>query len=432
MALERWTGGDLPLVAGVSADGRRLVDENGSPLLVLADTVWTMSGVYTAEQLGKYFSERQAQGFNAVQTSALPFHIDGSGNRVDGCIDGQQAFVDGDITRWDEGYWTRLDTLLDEASKRGFSVLLGAMGPLLAYGIGDPAESREFGRMLGDRYGGRPGIIWLFGVDYASSEWDLLDPSLLECLDGLRDAGADQPATVQYHNNSSLSVDNARWGGRVEVQAAYTYAPTYAVVRKGYELAEGPVALVESNFEDENNTAGPDTTSETIRRQVLWTYTSGGAYAAYGRRDVWQSRGDFLDALGSTAVAQLGLIRARVETLDWSAWVPDLAGEVLVDGSGEDVRSGSQLDGTADMLESDFATCAATPDRSQVVVYLPTARPVRLDLGDSEVHAVWWDPTTGAESGVRPDDSGWFEPPEGRHSDDATDWLLVVDRVAAG
>ncbi|GAA1988023.1 hypothetical protein GCM10009718_26970 [Isoptericola halotolerans] len=425
-AVDRWTQKPGALVAGVSADGRALVDDDGDPVLVLADTVWSMTGVYTSAEVATYFATRREQGFNGVQISSLPFHIDGE-NRVEGCVDGQQAFVDGDVTRFDEGYWRRLDEVLETAAAHGTTVLLGAMGPLVAYGIGDLDQCHEFGRLLGERYGGRPGIIWLFGVDYGSDLWDDLDPHLLACLDGIRAAGDEHPATIQYHNNSSLSSDNPRWVGRTDVEAAYSYAPTYAVVRKGYELAAGPVVLVESNYEDENNTQGPDTTDESIRRQALWTYTSGGVYVAYGRRDVWSSQGDYLDALTSTAVTQLGMIRARLETLDWPALVPDLDGSVLVEGAGEDVQHGSQLDGTADVLESDLATCAAAPDGSLTVVYVPSARPVRLAPGFATGAAQWWDPTTGESHEARLDGSGMYVPPDDRHADRATDWLLVVE-----
>ncbi|MGW8567294.1 apiosidase-like domain-containing protein [Isoptericola sp. NPDC055881] len=424
-AVQRWAAASGAVVHSVSPDRRHLVDEQGTPVLVLADTVWTMPAVYDEKQLARYFRTRRSQGFNGLQTSALPFHIDGD-NRVDGCADGQQAFLDGDITRWDEGYWQRLDRVLQAASAHGTSVVLGAMGPLVSYGLDDLDQCRGYGRLLGERYGDAPGIVWLFGVDYARADWDRLDPLLLACLDGIRDAGDAHPATVQFHNDASLSADNPRWRGRADVQAAYTYAPADEVVSQGYALDQGPVVLAETNFEDENNTGGPATTPASIRRQALWTLTSGGVQVAYGRKSVWRSQGDFLGDLESSSVAQLGLVRARFEALDWAKLVPDLAGAVLLAGAGAAATQGSQLDGTADPLESDHATCAADPDGALAVVYVPSAREVRLaapyDVGAGE----WWDPSTGETHEAGRATDGTFAPPDRTHADGQSDWLLVV------
>ena len=67
-----------------------------------------------------------------------------------------------------------------------------------------------------------------------------------------------------------------------------------------------PVLLGEANYEGENNIPdSPPTTNETLRRQVLWSLTSGAAGDFYGSAD-WQflpGWEDRLDRPGLTEVS---------------------------------------------------------------------------------------------------------------------------------
>ena len=48
-----------------------------------------------------------------------------------------------------------------------------------------------------------------------------------------------------------------------------------------------PVFMVEANYEFENNTEGPTTTDETLRRQEYWTMLSGATGQLYGNGYTW-------------------------------------------------------------------------------------------------------------------------------------------------
>jgi len=415
----------------VSADGRHILDEDGLPLLGLADTVWTMPATYSHDEQRRYFETRAEQGFTALHVAAWPFHFRGD-DLVEACTDGVQPFVGGDITRWDETYWSRFDALLDLAAQHGITAYVGLMTTGFSLDLA-PGRARRYGELLGARYSGRPNVVWLFGVDYAQQEWAGTDPSFLACLDGLRAAGDRHLATIQLANDDSTSSDNPAWDGRVDLQAAYTYRSTDTVLRNAWRLGAGPVILVESNYEDENNEGGPPTTDATIRRQALWTFTSGGVHVAYGKRSVWRSEDLTVAGLRTTAAEQSARVLAKMSSLEWHRLVPDVEGQVLVHGAGEQTSRGTQRGGFAAPLESDHATCAADPEHDLVVAYLPSARPVAVTLGTlgsaNPPEVEWWDPTTGASTaGV------WAEtltPPAETHEGGHTDWLLVITRRAA-
>lgn len=73
-----------------------------------------------------------------------------------------------------------------------------------------------------------------------------------------------------------------------------------------------PAVLGESNYERENNQpASPPTTDETLRRQVLWSLTSGVAGEFRGSHD-WKFNPGREKRLSTTGVAQVTRLRELV------------------------------------------------------------------------------------------------------------------------
>ncbi|MFC8597451.1 DUF4038 domain-containing protein [Isoptericola sp. NPDC057191] len=419
------TAGGPPVVVGVSDDRRTLVDQHGDPVLLHAETAWAMMQSLTPDQIDAHLEHRAEQGFNGVLITPLPWiGKEGEDRRTP---DGLEPF-DGDASRLDPDYWRRLDQVLETARRVGITVFLapGAAEPgFEAAGLDyDADKAHELGEAMGARYARTPGIVWLMGVDYRPEEWDAYDPQLLGFVDGLRDGGATQPVTVQYYNGDSTSWDNPRWRGVYDLEAAYTYRPAYGPVRTAYDRHTAPVMLIESNFEEENNEGGPETTDESLRRQVLWTYTSGGIGAAYGHRAIWPFLPDWQEHVDTRAVAQLGRLHELVASLAWWRLVPDDA--LIVQGAGEEVTTGTQNGGFADVLESDHATAAISPDGDLALVYVPTARTVVLDTTRFArgAQARWVDPASGRSTRV-PLTTRMTTP--GPNAEGDGDWLLVVE-----
>jgi hypothetical protein len=78
----------------------------------------------------------------------------------------------------------------------------------------------------------------------------------------------------------------------------------------------------------------------------------------------------------------------------------------------------------------DYLTAAAAPDGTLLIAYMPTERPVTVDmsrLSRGLAHAWWYNPRTGdaASIGVYPTAGRRSFTPPG-----AGDWVLVVDDAA--
>ncbi|WP_157257355.1 DUF4038 domain-containing protein [Oerskovia sp. Root918] len=421
-----WSRDGLPIVAG--ADGQHLVDQRGDPLLVHAETIWAAMQSLDGDEFAAHMARRHAQGFNAVLMTPVPWiGLDGESMAT---VDGQRPFEDDGVT-FAEEYWAELDRRLAVARDNGITVFLAASG------VGVAAEQKgrawgadqasAMGRAIGERYAATPGIVWLMGVDYRPEDWERYDAEMLAFVDGLRAGGDEHLVTVQYYNTDSTSYDNPAWRGVYQLEAAYTYRPSYGPVLTAYERGIAPVMLIEANFESENNEGGPPTTDETLRRQMLWTYTSGGTGAAYGHRSVWQFSDDWQSVTDTPAVEQLQLIHAQFSSIRWWDLVPDADDALLVEGGGEATTRGTQDGGFADVLESDRATSARSAAGDLAVVYVPTARRLSLDLSlvPEVTRARWFDPTSGAlvEVALTAD----MTPPGANAAGDG-DWLLLLDR----
>ena len=418
--------GEGRLVAGASDDGRHLVDAQGQPLLVRAETVWAVMQALTVEEVTEHLQLRAAQGFNAILMSPYPWigREDDPGQTPDGL----RPF-DGSVASLNEAYWSRLDAVLEVARSLGITVFLAPDGRGTEFENNgyayDEDIAGDLGAALGARYGDTPGIVWLMGVDYDQDEWDADDPTVLAFVDGLRRGGDTHLVTIQLFNTSTSS-DSPRWRSVTQIEAVYTYRPTYAAVLAAYARNAGPAILVEANFENENNEGGPLTTDETLRRQTYWTLTSGGVGVTYGELHLWKFRPGWQDARETTAVDELGVAFDVVGGTRWWDLVPDADGAFLTDGRGEDTTAGTQEGGFADVLESDRATAAITADGTLAMVYVPSSRTIAVDASALApgVQAAWVDPTTGAT--VATDPTGPMATP-GTNAGGDEDWLLLIE-----
>jgi hypothetical protein len=108
--------------------------------------------------------------------------------------------------------------------------------------------------------------------------------------------------------------------------------------------------------------------------------------------------------------------------------VPDQAHTVLTAGYGSLTGTGS----------SDYVPTEVALNGSFLLAYIPTSRTVTVDLtklAGTQVHAQWYDPTTGAYTEIgtlAKTSNATFTTPSQAHADGAQDWILVLDAVTSG
>ena len=265
--------------------------------------------------------------------------------------------------------------------------------------------------------------------------------------------------TVELNYSTSGSLEDQSWAPLIELNAAYTYFPTYAQVLTEYNRSNfKPVFMVEANYEFEHNSGTDGGSTQNLRRQEYWTMLSGATGQLYGSAYTWQLQKGWKSNLDTPGVVQLSYMKSLFASKRWYDLVPDqthtvvisgydgfscLVGKVLADvGKHPNFILGflvriRKYSAVGSITTSTCATTARTSDGSSVIAYLPTIRTITVDMSKlaSKATARWYDPTNGTYADI--DGSPFantgnrrFTPPGNNSSGDG-DWVLVLEASAA-
>jgi hypothetical protein len=431
--------GATPFPASVSPNHRYLLDQTGNPDLLVGDSPWSLSSNLSTADMDHYFADRQAKGFNAAVVGML---VDSNlaGRNDLSTFDGVYPFTSGtgtssDLATPNPNYWSRMDTMVRLAQNHGITLMLdpvetGALLPLLRRN--GTAKDFNYGAFLGSRYKNAPNVMWMSGNDYGGYRggqeaiWAANDQYVTAVARGIRSTDPGHIQTVELNGLVSTSFDNVSWPPLINLNAAYTYYPTYDEVLKAFNAPNpDPVFMVEANYEFENNTGGPATTNETLRRQEYWTMTSGATGQLYGNHYTWTLPSNWKTRLDTKAVDELGYMAHLFRSVAWYNLIPDESHTLLIGGYGTCTTRG-------DVLQSNYATAASTDDGSLAVVYSPsrTTMTIELDKFRGPVTARWYDPTSGTYTSISGSPfastgSHQFRP-DSNNSAGKGDWVLVL------
>jgi len=415
---------------GISANRRYLVDQHKRPYLLVGDSPQALTVNVSVADAARYMANRRAAGFNATWVNLL--NNGGTGGRNDGTTyDGIPPFTTPeDLSTPNEAYFARVDAMVRLAQKNGITVFLdpietiGWLGILHRNGL---AKASAYGRFLGRRYRKFPNIVWFSGNDFAS--WrDRSDTALVRAVArGIRSEDPKHLQTVELWETEravASSLNDPTWRPHIELNAVYTYYPTYAELLRQYKVADHlPTFMVEANYEFEHNHY-PVKGAETLRRQEYWTMLSGATGQLYGNRFSWQFIDGWKNHLDTTGTAQLRYVTKLFAPRPWYRLVPDQDHTLVTAGYGTFSNRGA-------VDKSDYVTAAGTPDGKLAIAYLPSGGTVTVDMTKlaGRARARWYDPTTGTfmAAGAPSSASGsrQFKAP-GQNHEGADDWLLVL------
>jgi hypothetical protein len=427
----------------VSANGRYLVDQNNIPFLIIGDAPQTIIGNLSIADATTFLIDRKNRGFNAVWINLIcrtaQYGCSASGTTADGIVPFTTA---NDLTTPNEAYFNKADAILNVAASLNMLVILDPIetgGWLSTLQSSSLAAARAYGQYVGNRYKNLDNIIWMSGNDFESWRTEADDAKVREAALGIRDADTRHIHTVEldYHFYSSSSLDDPTWAPIINLEASYTYYPTYREVLKAYNRSSFlPVFMVEANYESENIFGGSDADSPVReRRQEYWSALSGSTGQVFGNKFTWTFVSGWQSNLNTTAANQFMYLKSLFEPRAWFKLVPDQTHTIVTAGYGTFANPtlGVAPSGSNSVLGNDYATTAATPDGSLVMTYVPTFRTLTVNLSrlSGPVVARWFDPTLGTFatiSGSPFANSGPanFTPP-GTHADGAADWVLVLE-----
>lgn len=442
---------------------RRFLDQTGKPMLIKGDAPWSALANTTPAQWETYCAYLESMDFNLAVMDLIPLPSGGgSFTRAEGeTYDGLKPFVS--FSNWsavNEAYWARVDSFISIAATHGVTMLLcpaySAQGMTTAsagiLNAQSASNQTAYGTFLGNRYKNSKNVAWIMGGDWGiamnSPSNTALWTSQLDMYKRLQSAikatgdthlwTAHQTSSATSDTNSvlakgGLSYDQTAVRGLYDFDSAYSYTTSYQVVRRGLTANTSvPTIFAEGNYSGENNTGGPATTDETIRRTLLWAYTSGAAGDIIGT-DNWDGPTGWVATNPRTAYTHVKYIRTAIQSLDWWKLVPDESNTFLTSGQGTQTATGTQDFNMVDPLESTYATASIASDGSLALVYVPTARSFTINTAKLGANSKGWriDPTTGVSTALSSITSSVASP--GNNAAGQSDWLykFTADPVTA-
>jgi len=451
-----------------SANNRYLVDQNDVPFLMVGDSPQALIGNLSPMEAAFFMENRRRYGINALWINLLC--NDGTACNADGTtFDGVAPFTTAnDLSTPNPAYFERADGIINLAAANGMVVILdpietnGWLRTLRANGID---KAFVFGQYLGNRSKNFPNIIWMHGNDFQTWQ-DETDDALVQAVArGIRSVDSNHIHTVELNYSTSGSLEDQSWAPLIELNAAYTYFPTYAQVLTEYNRSNfKPVFMVEANYEFEHNSGTDGGSTQNLRRQEYWTMLSGATGQLYSSAHTWQLQKGSKSNLDTPGVIQLGYMKNLFASKKWYDLIPDQTHTVVTAGYGRfSCLAGMALAyfgkdpslfkdpsfiarvlgrlrkhlAIGSITTSTCVTAARTSDGSLVMAYLPTIRTITVDMSKlaSVATARWYDPTNGEYTEI--DDSPFantgsrkFTPPRSNSSGDG-DWVLVLEASAA-
>jgi hypothetical protein len=438
----------------VSSNRRYLVDQDNIPFLMVGDAPQTLIANLSVAEAEIYMANRQKYGINTLWINLLCNYSDGC-NKDASTFDGIAPFVtSGDLSTPNPAYFQRADEVLKIAEAHDMVVLLDPietsswLGMLRANGT-DAAFT--YGRWLGNRYKDFPNIVWMHGNDFQS--WrDTADDALVQAVArGIRTTDKNHIHTVELNYLTSGSLDDPSWASLIDLNAAYTYFPTFAQVLTEYDRPDfKPVFMVESNYEFEHipNTDGGSL--QNLRRQEYWTMLSGAIGQVYGSAHTWRLEKGWETKLDTLGVMELSYMKNLFAPRRWYDLIPDRSHTVMTAGynraaeyigrlsaylgnRGRLLTTLKKMTNLASVSGSTYAAAARTSDGSLVIVYMPSPRTVTVDMSKLSglASARWYDPTSGMYTGVSGapfanSNMRQFTPPGTNQAGDG-DWVLVLE-----
>lgn len=406
-----------------SANGRYLVDAQGTPFFVHGDSGWSsITNLSEADALS-YLDNCKSRHFNAVLVEVIEHHfsLHPPANALGVSPFSGIAFQ----STPSSAYLEHVRWFVQQAALRGIVVF--ANPAYLGFGGGEEgwhqeleatslASAKAWGTFVAAGLAQQSNLVWhLFG------DFDPPSHEKTNAVQAGLAAAAPQLTLFAHHFARGKSSTEARepW-----LTWSYVYPPPVGYMHvemlSGYDATPTvPQILGEGYYEGDPQLP----TTEDVRRQAWGALTSGAAGHFYGHRNLWAfgngfEPADWRSALDAPGRTQMAYVEAFFRDRRWWLLEPDKSNALVTAGRGA-------------FESASYVTAALASDKSWAVLYLPSrSGPVTVSRSklSAKLNASWYDPRTGQTSliGSFPNSgSQQFSAP-----DSVNDWVLVLEPSA--
>ncbi|MGN0281080.1 MAG: glycoside hydrolase family 140 protein [Prevotella sp.] len=396
----------------VSANGRFLQYDDGTPFFWLGETGWLLPERLNRDEAAFYLRRCAEAGYNVVQVQTVngvpAFNTYGKMSMPKGfdfsTIDTEEGY----------GYWQHMDYIIDLAEKNGIYIgMVCVWGGVVKAGMVDVNQAKLYGKFLAERYKDCKNIVWIIGGDIQGNikteVWDALATTIRSIdknhLMTFHPRG--RTTSARWFNNrewldfNMFQSGHRRYGQRMGnkdypipdnteednwmyVDSAWSYKPIKPVLDGEPSYEDIPQGLHDANE--------PRWSARDVRRYAYWSVFAGSCGHTYGHNAIMQfvkpgvPGAYFADgavkpwykALDDPGFNQMKHLKQLMLALPYFERVPD---QTIIEDNGER-----------------YNRLLATRGNDYLLVYNHTGREmrVRLDKISGKRKNVWWmDAATG-------------------------------------
>jgi len=388
-----------------SSDNTHLVDQDDAPFFVNGDSPQSLMGSLSEADAEIYFSNRQAYGINAAWIHLYTTW----GPNVNG-----SPFTSGDdISTPNENYFAHVDRVLALAQNHGILVFLGVPGKNGLYNTDvtnfsnqGATKAYNFGRYIGNRYKNRGNIVWTFGNDYQQYTDTSIDAIVRRAADGIKETDSgDHLMAIELYPTPKCSLDAIAWRPYIDINLAYSYAPTYMQAKKCYTTGNRPVVQFEAVYETDGTAEscrhGYCGNPRVLRSVQNWGILSGAlAGHVYGNDATWAiDHDDVVNLLDTLPQKQLLFLKNLYATRRWYDLVPDFDHTVITAGY---ATCPAGYEWSYNFTAATCTTAARSRDGKLVIAYMERPRTTTVDMSklSGPVTARWYNPISGTYTAI--------------------------------
>ncbi|OJV16516.1 MAG: hypothetical protein BGO21_26910 [Dyadobacter sp. 50-39] len=387
----------------ISPNGRHLMDNHGTPFLMVADVAWQMLRRLSYAEAVHYMDIRKSQSFNTFLVHLLPAQPNQRNfNKVAPFLDNN------DLTRPNKAYFDYLEKIVIAARERNLvvGIVVSRQSWNTVFDTQKEEAWKKYGTYVGRHFAKYPNIIWIISEEeyQSASQFKAISEGIRSESDGQIVASLNTCSPTSVNDNSP-NHSQLKFIIPDSTVTPAEYAALANWQKNSAEAALRPFLIANSEFPKEITDQ-----STLIRNQAYQSILSSAAGFCHmstikNFNPTWKVN---ITKDGAEYIHQLVKI---LKGIPWEYMQPDTP-DLLVDS-----------------IDKADIGIVSLSNKKMAMLYLPTSRAVRLNLKHLEGNvfgAVWYSPRTGKRwngKDLKLDEEAIVQPPELQPE---WDWILLI------